>query len=171
MGTNAGGNYSGTSGGSNAGSGPHAKAMYSHLKNWATTKATELEKQSKRQRDKFTTATVVYDESTGKYYYGINKGIKKSGEPKNPILFGDDSHKGILPAKSMNQYEVGNCAEVHAINHALNNGAKLKNLHISTIHTTVGSMGKSKEACENCTYAFKGKIKHNNTGWHKGGKH
>ena len=84
MGTNAGGNYSGTSGGSDAGRGPYAKAMYSRAKNWANEKAAELEKQSKRQRDKFTTASVVYDESTGKYYYGMNKGIEKGNENKNP---------------------------------------------------------------------------------------
>ena len=89
---------------------------------------------------------------------------------KTPILFGDSSQEGILPKKSLNQYEVGNCAEVHAINQSLNAGAKLENLHITTIHTTKGSMGKAKEACENCTFAFKGKVKHNNTGWKKGGK-
>ena len=168
MGTNAGGNYSGTSGGSNAGKGPYSKAMHSRVSNWATRKAAELEKTSKRQRDKFTTATVVYDESTGKYYYGMNKGIKKEGTKKNPDLFGDSTHKGLLPSKSLNQYELGNCSEVDAVNKALNSGAKLKNLHITTIHTTKNNMGNAKVACENCTYTFKGKVKHNNTGWTKG---
>ncbi len=138
-----------------------------HVVLWAEKKAIELEKKSKRQRDKFNTASVVYDENTGKYYYGRNGGIEKEGTKKNPLLFGDNVHKGILPKESLNNYSIGNCAEVDAINNALNDGADLKNLHLTTIHTTSGNMGKSKIACENCTYAFKGKIKRNYTGWQK----
>lgn len=169
MGSGEGGRYSGTTG-AKAGKGPYARAMHSHVSNWASVKANELEEKSKRQRDKFTTASVVYDESTGKYYYGMNRGIQLDNAEKNPILFGDNEHKGLLPQKSLNQYSVGNCAEVHAINKALNAGAKLENLHVTTIHTTKASMGDAKRACENCTYAFKGKIKHNNTGWYKKGE-
>ena len=69
-----------------------------------------------------------------------------------------------------NAYEIGNCAEVHAINNALNDGAKLENLHLSTIHVTVSRFGELKVACENCTYAFKGKVAINYAGWWKGGK-
>ena len=166
MGTSGGGRYTSTSG-AEAGHGPYARAMHSRLTSWAQRKANELERVSNRQRDKFTTATVVYDESTGKYYYGMNRGIKLGNESKNPILFGDSTHKGILPQKSLNNYEVGNCAEVHAINRALNAGASLKNLHITTVHTTQSSMGKAKTACENCSHAFKGRVRHNNTGWKK----
>ncbi|WP_034467762.1 hypothetical protein [Butyrivibrio proteoclasticus] len=170
MGSGKGKRYSGTTG-AKAGTGPHARTMHSKVNNWAKDKASELEKKSKRQRDKFNTAAVVYDESTQKYYYGMNRGIQLDNANKNPILFGDDHTKGILPEKSLNNYSVGNCAEVHAINKALNDGAKLKDLHITTIHTESKSMGNPKEACENCTYAFKKKIKHNNTGWHKKEKH
>ncbi|MBR4529311.1 MAG: hypothetical protein IKO80_03420 [Lachnospiraceae bacterium] len=166
MGTGAGGKYSGTSG-ARAGRGPYARAMHAKLLSWAGRKAYDLEKVSNRQREKFNTASVVYDESTGKYYYGMNRGIKLEHEEKNPILFGDSTRKGILPQKSLNNYEVGNCAEVHAINRALNDNASLGNLHITTIHTTNSSMGEAKTACENCTHAFKGRIKHNNTGWKK----
>lgn len=54
-------------------------------------------------------------------------------------------------------------------NNALNAGAKLENLHITTLdvkkkhirsHNIIG-----KCACENCTYTFKGKVKNNNSGW------
>lgn len=138
-----------------------------HVVLWAQKQAEELEQISKRQRDKFNTASVAYDESTGKYYYGRNNGIEKNGTVKNPILFGDSTHDGILPKQSFNDYKIGNCAEVDAINNALNAGAKLENLHLSTIHTTTGSMGQKKPACMNCTYSFKGKIKRNYTGWHK----
>lgn len=127
----------------------------------------ELEAKSKRQRDKFNTASVVYDESTGKYYYGRNGGIELSGTRKNPLLFGDQTRQGILPKISFNQYSIGNCAEVDAINNALNDNASLSNLHITTIHTTKAGMGQKKAACKNCTYAFRGKVKRNYTGWTK----
>ena len=108
------------------------------------------------------TATVVYDERTGKYYYGRNGAPFEDGYIKNPTLF---SKNGILPKESLNVYKVGNCAEVDAVNKALNDGAKLENLHMTTIHTTKYSFGKNKESCENCTAAFKNKIKQNYTGW------
>lgn len=89
------------------------------------------------------------------------------GDKKNPLLF---SENGIFLEKSLNNYPVGNCAEVDAINQALNSGAKLENITIYTIHTTKGHVGRRKEACENCTFAFKGKIKKNHTGWKAKGK-
>lgn len=138
-----------------------------HVVSWAKRQASKLEKESKTQREKFNTATVVYDSKSGKYYYGRNGGIKKNNSPKNPLLFGDKTHAGLLPKSSLNKYAVGNCSEVDAINKALNAGAKLSDLHVTTIHATKNSMGKSKRACENCTYSFKGKVKRNYTGWHK----
>ena len=145
----------------------NATQNHRHVVSWAEKRIKELEAISKTQRSKFNTASVVYDESTGKYYYGENGGIERNGTPKNPKLFGDATHEGILPKQSLNQYLLGNCAEVDAINNALNDNAQLSNLHITTIHTTKNSMGKPKEACANCTYAFKGKVKRNYTGWKK----
>lgn len=169
MGTGTSGRYYGTYGSNtNSKQGVSSKqAMqnYKRLTFWAQAKAKELSSRSKTQRDKFNTACVAYDEITGEYYYGRNAGIIRDGHVKNPILFGDINHKGILPEKSLNNYSIGNCAEVDAINSALNAGAKLENLHITTIHTTKNSMGKAKQACENCTVAFKGRIKENYTGW------
>ena len=143
----------------------NATQNHRHVVLWAEKKIAELESKSKRQRDKFNTATVVYDEISGKYYYGQNGGITQSGAQKNTTLFGDDTHPGLLPPSSLNQYSLGNCSEVDAINNALNDGASLGSLHITTIHTTKHSMGKPKAACENCTYAFKGKVKRNYSGW------
>lgn len=145
----------------------YATQIRRHVVLWAQKKVEELETVSKRQREKFNTASVVFDESTGKYYYGRNKGIEKNGSIKNPILFGDNTHDGILPKHTLNDYVIGNCSEVDAINNALNAGAKLENLHLTTIHTTSGKMGQSKEACKNCTFSFKGRIKRNYTGWYK----
>lgn len=145
-----------------------ARELHKSISSWAQKTADKLSEKSKRQREKFNTATVVYDESTGKYYNGRNHGIEIDHEKKNPMLFGDTRHPGILPKESLNAYAVGNCAEIHAVNKALNDGADLKNLKMYTIHTTKSSFGKPKESCENCTHALKGRIKENYTGWKDG---
>ena len=132
-----------------------ASQMHAQVSSWAQSTAARLEAKSKRQRDKFNTATVIYDESTGKYYNGRNRGIEIDHEKKNPILFGDATHDGLLPRSSLNEYSLGNCAEMQAVNRALNDGANLGNLKMYTIHTTKNSFGKSKPACKNCTYTLK----------------
>ncbi len=115
------------------------------------------------------TVTVAVDETTGKVYYGMNGGVALHNTPKNAIIFGDKTHDGLLPKTSLNRYPVGHCSEVDAINNALNDGAKIENLHLTTLSTTRKNVknGKivPKDSCANCTYAFKGKIKKNNTGW------
>ena len=147
---------------------PHSAAMlHGKAISWAKDEAVYLQAISNSKRKDFNTACVVYDCETGKYYYGRNKGIQINEAEKNPILFGDGNHKGLLPEKSLNDYKVGNCAEVDAVNNALNAGAQLKNLYMTTIHTYESDFGKLKHACENCTYAFKGKIKGNYAGWEK----
>lgn len=143
----------------------YAEKMYDNLKAWAENEATRLSANSKKQRKRFNTASIVYDKTTKKYYYGRNKGININQTPKQTTLFGDGSNPGILPETSLNNYEVGNCAEVDAINNALNDGAKLGDLYISTIHTTESEFGNLKKACENCTYTFKGRIIQNYAGW------
>lgn len=90
----------------------------------------------------------------------------KDDDIKNPILFGDTNHKRLLPEKSLNAYKIGNCAEVNAVNNALNHGAKLENLYMITIDVTNHSFEKIKSAYENCTYTFRGKIKKNYARWH-----
>lgn len=132
------------------------------VKNWARKKQSELTGKAKKN---FNTACVAYDEKTGKFYFGRNGGYNKEGYVKNPTLYGDSSHKGLLPATSLNKYPVGNCAEVDAVNRALNAGAKISDLHLTTIHVTKNSFDAHKASCENCTYAFKGKIKKNYSGW------
>lgn len=130
---------------------------------WAASKRENLKG---REKKTFNTASVAYDESTGKFYYGRNGGCMQNGCQRNPILFGQDGIGGILPSESFNNYPVGNCAEVDAINNALNDGAKLENLHLTTIHATKSKLGAPKQACLNCTMAFRGKIKENTTGWY-----
>ena len=126
----------------------------------ARERAGKLALKSKRARNKFSVASIVIDEETGKVYFGYNGGIEATGEVKHQTLL------DVLPRESLNDYKVvSNCAESHAINQALNDGAKLENLHMTTINTVERFFGRDKLACENCTYAFKGKIKRNNTGW------
>ena len=168
MGSGVGGLYS-------ANTSPHpahsAEALYQKLDSWAKREISKLEKISRRQRDMFKVACVVIDTKTGKRYYGRNKGmLQPNHPPKNPILFGDSTHSGLLPKNSLNDYPIGNCAEVHAVNKALNAGAKLGNLYMTTIDVTKGNYGRLKESCQNCKYTFKGRIKKNYAGWISGGK-
>jgi len=107
---------------------------------------------SKKKLDKFNTATVVYDAKTGQYYYGMNKGVKLSGDKLNSKL------ADILPEKSLNEYPLGNCAEVDAVNQAINNKSNLNDLYMYTIKTTPNGFGMPKPTCENCTYTFEGKV-------------
>ena len=138
------------------------KVSRGKLKAWAKDKMASL---TGKAKSSFNTACIVYDESTGKCYYGRNGGYKENGYTKNPLLFGDDTHDGILPKSPLNKFPVGNCAEVDAVNKALNAGAKLKDLHLTTIHVTKRAFGEYKASCENCKYTFKGRVKENYSGW------
>ena len=148
--------------------GMNPENLKANLIGWAKDAEKYLLGKSKTKRDKFNTACVAFDEATGKLYFGRNGGINKdaSNVEKNPILFGDDKHEGILPKKSNNKYQTTwNCAETDAINQALNDGAKLENIHIYTMHTTESGFGRSKKSCLNCKTAYKDRIKINHTGW------
>lgn len=141
--------------------------LHDQVIHWAERKRTELTGKTKKN---FNTACVVYDSTTGECYYGRNGGYHEKGYKRNAILFGDETHEGILPKQSLNAYPIGNCAEVDAVNRALNAGAELGNLHMTTIHTTKKQFGKYKRACENCTYTFKDRIRRNYSGWFKEGE-
>lgn len=137
---------------------------------YAEQEAEKLERISNRKRNKFNTATVAYDASnkqvnTRQYYYGRNNGIELNKCEKNVLIFGDSKHPGLLPEHPLNHLIPGNCAEIHAVTEALNDGVLLSNLVIYTIDTTKTSFGKEKESCENCTYTLKGRVKINYTGW------
>ena len=137
-------------------------SMHQGVESWARKMQDKL---SGNQLRRFNTACIVIDKETGKFYYGRNHGIEYEHAKKHPTLFGDKSHDGVLPKASLNGYDIGNCAEVDAVNKALNAGARLENLQMMTIHATKKSFGKQKHACENCTAAFKGRIAGNYSGW------
>lgn len=104
---------------------------------------------SKTQLSKFNTASIAYDSSTGSYYYDMNRGVQLKGGQINPLL------KSWLPESSLNNYKLGNCAEVDVVNQALNNGASIKDLYLYTINT---KNGHPKRMCENCIYTFFGRV-------------
>jgi hypothetical protein len=165
MGSGVSGLYVGTAGARSAAP-VSAAVMSSKLVAWAQRKSSGM---SNCQRRKFNTACVVYDEESGRYFYGRNRGIELGGNPKNPQLFGGKGIEGILPSATLKDgLTVGQCAEVDAVNKALNAGAKLGNLTMMTIFADEGRggrFGRPKCACPNCTYAFKGRIKYNHSGW------
>ncbi|BAU29064.1 YwqJ-like deaminase [Aneurinibacillus soli] len=97
----------------------------------------------------------------------MNKEIQLSGDKRNAVLFGGKDQTGLLPKNSLNEYTVGNCAEVDAVNQALNKGAKVSDLYLYTIKTTTNEFGAAKKACENCTFTFKGNVVGALTGWCK----
>ena len=84
--------------------------------------------------NKFVTA--AYDAKTKTFQYGVNSGLKNSGEVLNTEL------AKLTPRLS--------CAETQAINRALNSGSKLKNLYIYTVNTS----GKAAYACKICTRTY-----------------
>ena len=126
---------------------PSQQQMHDAVTQWA--RMEESLANSNRQLDKFNTATVVYDARTGNYYYGMNRGVQLSGDTLNSSL------ASWLPESSLNQYRLGNCAEVDAVNQALNSGANASDLYLYTINT---KNNVSKPMCENCIYTFADRV-------------
>ena len=75
----------------------------------------------------------------------MNRGVQLSGDTLNLSL------ESWLPESSLNQYRLGNCAEVDAVNQALNSGANASDLYLYTINT---KNNVSKPVCENWIYIF-----------------
>ena len=77
--------------------------------------------------------------------------------------------KEFFLRKKMNKFPLGNCSEVDAVNKALNAGAKLEHLHLTTLDVKRKNIRKhnivGKCSCKNCTATFKGRVKKNNTEW------
>ena len=58
----------------------------------------------------------------------MNRGVQLSGDTLNLSL------ESWLPESSLNQYRLGNCAEVDAVNQALNSGANASDLYLYTMY-------------------------------------
>lgn len=106
---------------------------------------------SNNQLRQFNTATVVHNKSTGKFYYGANKGIAKSGSDIHETLARN------LPETSTNSYKLGNCSECDAVNQALHDGGNWGDLQMHTVGIQWNSGNTfSKPLCSNCDITFKG---------------
>lgn len=66
--------------------------------------------------------------------------VQLSRDVKNPMLFGSNDQAGLLPKVFLDDYGIGNCAEVDAVNQALNKGANIGDLYLYTIKTTQMSL-------------------------------
>ncbi|HTM99775.1 MAG TPA: YwqJ-related putative deaminase, partial [Pedobacter sp.] len=88
--------------------------------------------------------TAILDRQTGKVYYG-RSGVLKSVEDLNAQL------KSLIPKESLEKWSVTNCAECDALNNALNDGAKIKDLEMHTLQVEKKT-GKAVdfERCANC---------------------
>lgn len=167
MGSGKSDDYSGLAYGSTLHSADKAD-MKKRLEKYAEQTRTELKQRTdlnKKQRNSFNTACIVFDALNNCYYYGRNQGIDQDHPPKNQILFGDENNPGILPKESLESWGLSNCAEIDAVNHALNAGARLENLVIMTVYATNKQFGTPKPCCKNCTRTLKGRIHENFSGW------
>ena len=89
--------------------------------------------------------SVAYDTSTGTPYYGYSG---KTWTP-NPTL------QEMVPNVSYEEWpNVLNCAEMDAVNNALNNGACVDYLEIVTISRRTGEV---RTMCSNCFFSFVGR--------------
>ena len=74
-------------------------------------------------------------------------------------LSGDSLNSSLtswLPDVTLdNRYRVGNCAEVDAVNQALNSGANVADLYMYTINIKDNI---PKPMCNNCVYTFVGRV-------------
>jgi len=126
---------------------PKAQQLQEAVTEWA-----KMEQQlanSNRQLGRFNTASVAYDSATDSYFYGMNRGIQIAGEKVNETL------ASWLPQTSLNDYALGNCAEVDAVNQALNAGSNVENLYLYTLDII---KNVPKPMCENCVYTFAGRV-------------
>ncbi|MEN9611194.1 MAG: hypothetical protein RLZZ628_2008 [Bacteroidota bacterium] len=106
---------------------------------------------SKTQKREFSSATVVYDKATKRYYYGANKGIALSRAVTHPTLL------SRYPATALCKNVIGNCSENHAVNQALQDGASWNNLQMYTVYVLFTEPTIAFQAtCENCVFTFRG---------------
>lgn len=91
-----------------------------------------------------TGTSAAVDRATGKVYYGKSGSIPDSIHP---------DLASRMPDPSLEPWPSGNCAEFHAVNEALSNGAKLKDISYATVRTRPGVNFPS---CANCQVSLSG---------------
>ena len=93
--------------------------------------------------------TATYDRISNNYTFAYNSETRLLENTLNPKLQG-------LGART-------SCAEIQAINKALNSGSQLNNLYIYTIKAQDGSIAY---ACRSCSRVLRGKVAGVFTGWY-----
>ncbi|MCM1260244.1 MAG: hypothetical protein NC222_04740, partial [Staphylococcus sp.] len=62
-----------------------------------------------------------------------------------------------MPDESLTKWTVNNCAEISAVNEALQNGAKMENLVVATLQLDWKTVTfTSFSACSNCRISLRG---------------
>ena len=102
-----------------------------------------IEEQQYSNSSRPTCSSVVYDTVKNSYYYGRSNW---AGISINTEL------EALVPSESLASWNnVYNCAEMDAINQALNKGSNLEYLQLYTVYTKTGNPAVM---CENCFYSF-----------------
>lgn len=91
-----------------------------------------------------TMTAAALDIKTGQIYFG-DSGVVS--ENINVILIEQ------MPKTSMTNWAVANCAEFNAVNNALNAGARINNLVVTTVRVKTLAM---ERMCANCSISLKG---------------
>lgn len=121
-------------------------------------------------RRSFMTACAAYNETTGKCYFGRNKGLLHKIKNLSNTING--TLASLLPVKTLVQFQNEsnvpeqdpcNCAEDDAINQALEDNSKIGDLSIMVVSAV--KTDRNKPACKNCTFAFKDRVARNYSGW------
>ena len=112
-------------------------------KNAALARARELKTLPRDKRPTMTSTAV--DVQSGRLYYGDSGGVLPTDI--NPVL------KNQMPTVSLEIWSVANCAEFKAVNNALNVGAKLENLVVTTVRVNTLTF---VPMCKNCQISIQG---------------
>jgi RHS repeat-associated protein len=107
--------------------------------------AAQLRKSAEFQSTGFPTmASAVVDTSSGKVYLGRSGALPGDIHP---------DLRARMPASSLEEWPVNNCAEFDALNKALHDGASLDNLEMATVRV---ASGKAEPRCKNCKVTTQG---------------
>jgi hypothetical protein len=108
----------------------------------AKEEAERLAKASRASSDSPPTATsAAVNTKTGRVYTG------QSGAPRPQLSEIHPDLRSRMPAESLEQWKVENCAEFKAVNNALKDGASVEALELHTVRTkTLEAMPR----CANC---------------------
>ncbi|MEI4803438.1 hypothetical protein WAZ07_19635 [Bacillus sp. FJAT-51639] len=108
--------------------------------------------------------SAIVDTKTGKIYYGYSG--KTGFNPSRTEVLHEDLQKLIERTKdlakkdinnpyvekgSFEKWDVDNCAEIQAVNQALNDGAKIEDMFVRTVNFKTGEFA---DFCKNCKVTF-----------------